>query len=107
MEVHPAVALAVWWAEREDVPFPMPRYKNDVEACRQIATTLGFHELARLDLLDDDVLDSFVACRLGRQFLTGESVWIGDPLIGGYLLPKNAEHKWSLQSKVQESMDQQ
>jgi len=53
------------------------------------------------------VLDSFVACRLGQQFLAGESIWVGDPLTGGYVLPKNAEQKWSLHTKIQESMDQQ
>ncbi len=105
LEVHPAVALAVWWADLQNVTHPMPRYKNNTEACRQIAMTLGFHGLTQLDQLDDDILDSYVAWRLGRQFLTGESIWIGNPHIGGYVLPKIAEDKWSLQTKVQKSID--
>ncbi len=102
-----SVALAVWWADLEDITHPLPRYKNNVEACHQIATTLAFHELTSLDELNDDILDSYVAWRLGRQFLTGESIWIGSPQIGGYVLPKSAENKWSLQTKVQEFIDRQ
>ncbi len=105
LEVHPAVALALWWAELPSNSGPMPVYKGKPEKCQQIAKELGFDLLVGRDWLDDDVLDAFVACRVGQQFLTGESMWIGDPRRGGYILPSVAATKWSLQTEFSKSIE--
>lgn len=87
VEVHPAVALAALWIDRQpDEPFP--RYKGSKAGARAsavIAAQLGFPEEAGRD---DDALDAFVAYRLGTQMLTGEAAVAGGPPGGGYLLPR-------------------
>lgn len=104
VEAHPAVALAIWWLESSSRPRPLPVYKKDRSACRFIVEQLGFHILAHRSDLNDDMLDAFVAYRLGVMFTTGEAVWIGDPQSGGFILPVSAETKWKLGSKVRQAV---
>jgi hypothetical protein len=102
LEAHPAVALAIWWLEGEGRSIPLPAYKKNKSACHLIAETLQFRELTSCDSLNDDILDAYVAYRLGRMFITRESIWIGDSQSGGFVLPTSAEAKWQLRSKVRQ-----
>jgi hypothetical protein len=101
IEAHPAVAMAIWWIERNK-PGAFPIYKKRPEACRRIAEVLGFNQLVELDRLDDDILDAYVSHRLAEQFMTGESRWVGDHINGGFILPNSAEDVWELDRKVHE-----
>jgi predicted nuclease with RNAse H fold len=84
IEVHPAVALGLLWLDNE-VPEPMPRYKQSPDLCRRICSALDFPpEVA----VDDDTLDAFVAERLAEQFISGEAEWLGSPASGGYVVPR-------------------
>ena len=104
IESHPAVAMAVWWIQvGSNGPFPI--YKKRPDACKRIAETLGFHELAELDRVDDDTLDAYVAHRLAEQFMSGEARWIGDHINGGFILPNSAEEIWGLNEKIARSVD--
>lgn len=83
IEVHPAVAIGVWWLDRGIAP-PLPVYKGSSKRCKEITALL------RLDAeagADDDHLDACVAYHLGRDFLIGEARWLGNPAAGGYVLP--------------------
>jgi hypothetical protein len=84
IEVHPAVALGLLWLDR-GVPEPMPRYKQNPEACRYICSVLSFPAQAAAD---DDTLDAFVGNYLAEQFILGRADWFGSPEQGGYVLPK-------------------
>lgn len=84
IEVHPAVALGAWWVE-SGCSEPMPRYKGDSSACARIVSVLGFPAAAAVS---DDTLDAYVACRLGELFLSGGASWVGNPAIGGYVMPR-------------------
>lgn len=104
IESHPAVAMAIWWIEgQKNGAFPI--YKKRPEVCRRIAETLEFQELAERDRVDDDTLDAYVAHRLAKQFMAGESRWIGDHINGGFILPNSAETKWSLNKAVQRTIE--
>jgi hypothetical protein len=83
VEVHPAVALAVWWADRQ-VERPLKRYKNKKDEAATIARTLGFPDEAGAD---DDHLDAYVAFKLGEMLLRSEARWVGSAMFGGYVLP--------------------
>lgn len=90
IEVHPAVALGVWWLEK-GVEAPFPNYKGDKQQTREIARALR-SELAelteeRMSDLDDDHLDALAAYRLGVLFRDGKACWVGSPKTGGYVLP--------------------
>lgn len=99
IESHPAVAMAIWWIQRStNGPFPV--YKGRPDACKRIAEHLEFKQLAELDRVDDDTLDAYVAHRLAKQFMSGESQWIGDHVNGGFVLPSSADEKWRLNEKV-------
>jgi pimeloyl-ACP methyl ester carboxylesterase len=102
LEAHPAVALAIWWLEGGPRSIPLPVYKKNRSACHLIAETLGFNELLSFHALNDDILDAYVAHRLGILFMTGQSIWIGEPRSGGFVLPVSAETKWQLGSKVKQ-----
>ncbi|MBX7133937.1 MAG: DUF429 domain-containing protein [Fimbriimonadaceae bacterium] len=83
IEVHPAVAIGVWWLDRGIAP-QLPVYKGRSMRCIEIT------ELLRLDAeagKDDDHLDACVAYHLGRGFLNGGAQWLGNPVAGGYVLP--------------------
>ena len=99
IEVHPAVAIAVWWC-LFDVPGKMPKYKSiprkdgGREAQRRALAAIA-DALAPLDPPEavrdsDDRLDAWVAWRLGRDFLTGEAELVGSVAAGGYVLPTGA-----------------
>ena len=83
IEVHPAVAIGAWWLASA-CPEPLPRYKGDPAACASIAARLGFPSHCGSD---DDVLDAFVAHRLGELFVQGQASWVGNPCTGGYVMP--------------------
>lgn len=86
IEVHPAVALLAWWRDKS-VKEPFPAYKGSKskkDAAAYIAAALSFPKVAGHD---HDHLDAFAAFRLGRMFLKGEARWVGDPMVGGYVLP--------------------
>ena len=100
IEAHPAVAMAVWWIMgKRKGAFPI--YKQRPDVCKRIAEELGFEALRTLDRVDDDILDAYVAHRLAKQFISGESRWIGDSEIGGFILPSHADYLWSLNEKIQ------
>ena len=99
IESHPAVAMAVWWIQRTNsAPFPI--YKKRPDACKRIAENLGFQELVELKRIDDDTLDAYVAHRLAKQFLSGDSRWVGDHINGGFILPNSADENWGLNNKI-------
>ncbi|MGC4003576.1 MAG: hypothetical protein QM811_10765 [Pirellulales bacterium] len=100
VETHPAVAMAILWLEGNNYSISLPAYKKNIMSCRIIAETLGFDELLACNSLNDDILDSYVAYRMGEMFIAGEGVWIGDSYSGGFVLPNCAEAKWHLGSKV-------
>lgn len=85
IEVHPAVALGIWWLE-QDVPAPLPRYKGKgaQKATSKIVETLGFPTEASTS---DDHFDAYVAYKIGTMFRDGKAHWLGDPVVGGYVLP--------------------
>lgn len=83
IEVHPAVAIGAWWLDAASST-PLPRYKGKPQECACIAKTLGLPSGCERD---DDVLDAFVAYRLGEMFLKGDACWVGDPETGGYVMP--------------------
>ena len=83
VEVHPAVALAVWWTEQQ-AEHPLKQYKNNRQEAAMIAGTLGFPSQAGTD---DDHLDAYVAFKLGGMFLQDQARWVGSALFGGYVLP--------------------
>jgi len=83
VEVHPAIALAVWWIEKQ-IRLPLKRYKNNKIATAMIANALGFPYEAGTD---DDHLDAYIAFILGKMLLRGEARWIGSAKSGGYVLP--------------------
>ncbi|MHB1047527.1 MAG: hypothetical protein ACYC4P_16115 [Thermoanaerobaculia bacterium] len=83
IEVHPAVALGIWWLSAK-APMALPRYKANAEACRSIVSVLGFPVECEED---DDALDAYVAYRLGAGFIEGWTSWVGSPDCGGYVLP--------------------
>ncbi len=83
VEVHPAVALAVWWTARR-ISEPLKRYKNNKNETAQIAKKLGFPAAAGLD---DDHLDAYMAFRLGKMLVQEEARWVGSSIFGGYVLP--------------------
>ena len=85
IEVHPAVALALMWVER-NVPTPMPRYKGDPDACAAIATAL---ELPAEAGEDDDMLDAFIAYQLAVAFREDRASWLGHPAHGGYVVMRS------------------
>jgi len=99
IEVHPAVTLAIWWLER-NIDFPLPRYKKNGLACKAISEALSDLEIPMEAAQSDDALDSWVAWRMGKDFLTGEAVWIGCPSIGGLVLPASAISLWQLNDEV-------
>jgi len=86
IEVHPAVALGAWWIEA-GCSDPMPRYKQDPTACARIVSVLGLPAAAAVS---DDALDAYVAWRLGELFLAGAACWVGNPAVGGYVMPRCA-----------------
>jgi len=83
VEVHPAVALAVWWVHRKP-GFPLMRYKGNHDAAEKIAETLGFPGEAGSD---DDHLDAYAAFKLGIMLLEGSARFVGSLAGGGYVLP--------------------
>ena len=88
IEVHPAVTLAVWWLSQEGVS-TMRRDKGGSDeaaaARKDIAGAIG--NVPQAALASDDALDAWAAWRMGRDFLTGQAEWVGDPVRGGYVLP--------------------
>jgi len=83
VEVHPAVALAIWWTDRK-IKHPLKRYKNNKKETAIIARTLGFPGEAGTD---DDHLDAYVAFKLGEMLLQDKARWVGSAIFGGYVLP--------------------
>ncbi|HUP24010.1 MAG TPA: DUF429 domain-containing protein [Thermoanaerobaculia bacterium] len=86
VEVHPAVALAALWIDRQ-IEGSFPRYKGSKAergGPKAIAERLDFPVEASED---DDALDAFVAYYLGRQVARGESAVVGVTNRGSYLLP--------------------
>ncbi len=83
VEVHPALAIAVWWADKK-IKHPLKRYKGSKSETAIVAQALGFPEQAGLD---DDHLDAYVAFKLGEMLLRDEARWVGSALFGGYVLP--------------------
>jgi len=102
VEVHPAVTLAIWWLEA-NLGRPMPRYKQDEAACSRIAGALGL-PLPEGEL--DDALDALVSQRMGTDFMAGRAIWVGSPLMGGYVLPRSALDRWQLGERVQQALRQ-
>jgi hypothetical protein len=87
IEVHPAVALAVWWTDRH-FERPLKRYKSNKKETAIIAESLGFPSQAGTD---DDHLDAYVAFKLAEMLLQSEARWVGSALFGGYVLPDCSE----------------
>jgi hypothetical protein len=85
IEVHPAVALGAWWLERK-IKNPLQRYKGNKKICKGIAQQLGFPCLDNV-AFDDDMLDAYVAYKLGKMYLCGSAKWQGDAFKGGYIMP--------------------
>lgn len=85
IEVHPAVALAIWWLEA-GVSAPFPRYKGRAfrDGSARISKTLDFPAGAGES---DDHLDAYVAYTIGTLFRDGKANWLGGPKSGGYVLP--------------------
>ncbi len=100
IEVHPAVTLGLWWLEK-GLRDRMPRYKGAPEICRIIADRMGAPKEAAQT---DDHLDAWVACRMAEDFLAGNARWIGNPEIGGYVLPTSAQERWGLHDAVLEKV---
>jgi hypothetical protein len=84
IEVHPAVAIGAWWLDAASST-PLPRYKGKSKECACIAEKLRLPSGCEDN---DDVLDAFVAYRLGELFLEGDACWVGDPATGGYVMPR-------------------
>jgi predicted nuclease with RNAse H fold len=100
VEVHPAVTLALWWMDKK-LAKPMPRYKGSPEACAAIARALDLPTEASRD---DDILDAYVAYRMAVDFVNGSAIWVGTPVVGGYVLPLTADRQWGLQERVQRAL---
>lgn len=83
VEVHPAVALAIWWIDKK-IESTFERYKNKKGEVATIAQALGFPNEAGED---DDHLDAYVAFLLGKKLLRSEARWVGSAKSGGYVLP--------------------
>lgn len=96
-EVHPAVALAVWWILL-DCPGMLPKYKSIKQGGRaaQLAALATVADgLARLEppeqiRRNDDCLDAWIAWKLGQGLLSGAAELVGSVAAGGYLLPVGA-----------------
>ena len=39
---------------------------------------------------DDDMVDAYVAWRMGKDFLRGKAIWAGSPEKGGFVVPEDA-----------------
>lgn len=87
IEVHPAVALGVWWKDKK-IQETFPVYKKNIKNCiiikDQLMEVLGYPDEKKIN---DDYLDAFVAYKLGEMFLEGTACWLGDPKKGGYVMP--------------------
>lgn len=83
VEVHPAVALGFWWLDAS-IPEPFPRYKRRKRVCRRIADMLSFPQDVDWD---DNILDAYVAWKLGTDLIRGEAVIVGTAREGYFLLP--------------------
>lgn len=102
VEVHPAVALAVWWIDKQ-IGSPLERYKNNKREAAMIAEALGFSDEAGTD---DDHLDAYVGFILGKMLLRSKARWVGSVKSGGYVLPdcsdsREIEALYSLKAQVQ------
>lgn len=97
VEVHPAVALAVWWI-LFDCAGEFPKYKGlkGGRAARRAVLSRIADGLAQLDPPEsvrdsDDHLDAWVAWKLGHSFLAGDAELLGSVEAGSYLLPRGAQ----------------
>jgi hypothetical protein len=93
VEVHPAVALAVWWIQL-DCPGELPKYKGlkggraaSLPALATIAVALASLDPPEQVRDSDDHLDAWVAWKLGRALISGEAELLGSVSARGYLLP--------------------
>lgn len=92
-EMHPAVTLAGWWADRcPDQAFP--EYKGtkatSKEDCQTIWGVIGHGDcpdLSTADLNPHDVLDAWSGWKLGEEWLCGKARVVGNSKSGGFLLP--------------------
>lgn len=113
IEVHPAVTLGIWWLERH-ISEPMPAYKGRKQKSLMICDKLKdlIPDNVKKEISGtiikkseskpswDDILDAFVAYRMADDFMKGDAIWVGNPVDGGFVLPKIAESKYHLGTKV-------
>lgn len=105
VECHPAVAMAIWWLESSRTPKAFPKYKKTRSACQTIAENLGFNELLELDKLNDDILDAYVAYKLGVDLVARKAMMVGNSQHGVFVLPNSAEEKWKLQTEFEKEIE--
>lgn len=92
-EVHPALSLAAW-CDLKDVALPPYKTQNFGSAVETLANELPeLKELGELSELNDDIVDAFVAWKMGRDLIKGDSEIFGDASTGSFLLPKNVPTK--------------
>ena len=115
IEVHPAVSMAVWWVAL-DCRGPFPRYKGNSgkgaaqhnrDAQRIIWDELGTRGLVEEGTpvpASDDQLDAWVSWRMGVDFLVGKACWVGNPSVGGFVLPLAAEERFGLRTAMEKYM---
>lgn len=113
IEVHPAVTLGLWWLER-NISGPMPAYKGRKKKSLMICDKLKdlVPDCVKKKIEEtiikkseskpswDDILDAFVAYRMAEDFMKGDAIWVGNPVNGGFVLPKIAQSKYHLGTKV-------
>jgi predicted RNase H-like nuclease len=99
IEVHPALAMLLWWRQRRSEPFP--QYKRGPSASRLAAlqeildTLSSCLPMAEAVLAAaqadppraDDYLDAAVAYELGVRFAAGTTHTVGDRVSGFIVLP--------------------
>lgn len=114
IEVHPTVAVALWWLADEGAAKPFTRYKpggglraHDVDANRSaLVPALGrWTKLPEAFFSSDDKIDASVAWFMAKEFAAGRAAWIGGPEHGGYVLPDVGSHTADLHGRVAKSIE--
>ncbi len=95
VEVHPAVALGIWWSQLKGPGELLPKYKGltkskTLDTLRDIADVLAPLQPPKEVRESDDHLDAWVAWKLGHDLLHGKAELVSDVRTGGYVLPLGA-----------------
>lgn len=92
IEVHPALALALWWQERRTGLFPNYKsaWASSIEKLVELLNEVDGRTLDRSAFTNEDDLDCFVACLLAWSFHEGKTVSLGCVGDGFVVVPRTA-----------------